>query len=105
MLHSFFNSLAWSGYLSLLSFFFLSILVCSQPEQQSPQFGKFSFSCYLLLGLVVWPRLGHPFVSQSPRVVCASRSAGLTLGCAYIICSYGQILLVVLVLVLLFYVL
>ena len=36
----------------------LSILFWCQPRQQSPQFCKFSF--------FFWPRLGDPFVCQSP---------------------------------------
>ena len=51
MSHSFFNSLAKSRYLSFFIFFQCSL--CSQLRQQSPQFDKFSFSCRLLLGLVV----------------------------------------------------
>ena len=39
--HSFFSSLARGTY---PSFYFSSNLVCGQLEQQSPQFGKFSFS-------------------------------------------------------------
>ena len=42
-------------------------------------------------GLIIWPRLSDPFVSQNPRGVCASDSPGLILGCAYTICSYEQI--------------
>ena len=84
MFHSFFKAEI------LISLFaILSILHCGPPGQQSPQFGKFSFS-WLFLGPVVWPRLGHPFVSQNPRGVCASHSSGQILGCAYTICSYGQ---------------
>ena len=77
LFHNFFNSLARSWYLSFYpSFRFLSILRCSQ---QSPQFGKFYsffifyflfFCCWLLLGLVVWPRLGDLFISQNNRGVC-----------------------------------
>ena len=37
-----------------LSFRFLSYLLCSQPGQQNQQFGKYSFCCWLLLGLVIW---------------------------------------------------
>ena len=52
------------------SFRFLSFLLYGQ---QRLQFGKFFFCCcWLLLGLVVWPRLGEPFVFQNPRGVCAS---------------------------------
>ena len=51
------------------------------------------FFCWLLQGLVVWPRLGDPFISGNPRDVCASHSAEQILGCAYTICSYSQILI------------
>ena len=47
--------------------------------------------CWLLLGLVVWPRLGDEFVSQNPRDVCACRLPEQILGCAYTIYSYCQI--------------
>ena len=79
-----------------LSFFtFLSVLLCGQPERQSPLFGRFSFFfCFFLgggcsfffffffyllllsLGLVVWLRLGDPFESQNPREFCASHFPG-----------------------------
>ena len=74
-----------------LFFRFLSILLGGQPGQQSSQFGKFSIFCRLSLGLVVWPKLGDPFVSQNHRRVCASHSPGQILGWAYTICSYDQI--------------
>ena len=88
MSHSFFNSRVRPRY--LFSFRFLSFLLCWQPGQQSPLFGKFSFSCWLLLGLVVWPRLGDPFVSQTPRGVYASHSPEQILGCGYTIYLYGK---------------
>ena len=55
MFHSFFNSLARLRYYP--SFHILSVLFCGQPGQQSRQFCKFSSFCWLLLGLVFWPRL------------------------------------------------
>ena len=64
--HSFFNSLAKFRFLSLFAFF---VLPCGQPERQSSLFGRFSL-CWLLLGLVVWPRLDNSFVSQNPRNFC-----------------------------------
>ena len=42
-----------------------------------------SLFCWLLLGLVVWPRLGDPVVSQNPKWVRVSHSPGQILGCAY----------------------
>ena len=79
---------SWGTY---RSFGFLSILLSGQPEQQSPQFGKFTFSFWLLFGSVVWNRYGDPFVSENPRGVCASHSPGQVLGCTYTIFSYGKI--------------
>ena len=70
MFHSFFfNSLA-KGPRTYLSFSFLSILLWNQLGQQSPQFSKLSLFCWLLQGLVVWPRLSDPFISQNPRTSC-----------------------------------
>ena len=51
----------------------------------------FFFFFWLSLCLVVWPRLGDPFVSQNPWKLCASHSPGRIPGCAYTICLYGQI--------------
>ena len=80
---SFFSSLVRSRYSS--PFRFLSILLCGSLEQQRPQFCRFSIFCWLLLGLVVWSRLGDLLVCQNPRRVCASHSPGLIMGCAYTI--------------------
>ena len=55
-----------------------------------PQFCKFSF-LLIIKGLVIWPRLGDPFVCQNLIGVYLSHSSGQILGCAYTICSYGQI--------------
>ena len=83
--HSFFfNSLERSIY---LSFFSLSF----NFTYQSPQFGQFFLFYWLLLGLVVLPRLGDSFISQNPRGDYASHSTEYILGCAYTICLYGQI--------------
>ena len=49
------------------SFCFLSISLCGLPGQQSTQLTKFSFSGWLLIGLVVWQRLGDTFVSRNLR--------------------------------------
>ena len=80
----FFSSLASSGYLSLFS------LSCDQPERQSSPFDRFSF-LLTITSSVVRPRLGELFLSPHPRGVCASHFIGPTVGCAYTICSYGQI--------------
>ena len=37
--------------------------------------------CWLSLGLVVWSRLGYPFLSKNPRNVCAFYSPGGILVC------------------------
>ena len=55
------------------------------------------FCCWLLLGLIVWPRLGDPFVSQNPRAVCVSHSPGQILGCSYTICSHGQLSIIIMI--------
>ena len=81
MFHSFPIPLQGQG--TYLSFHFLLLSLCRQPGQQSRQFSK--FFCWLSLGLVVWPRFGDPFVSQSPRGVCASHSPGQILGCAFVV--------------------
>ena len=70
-----------------LSFFLLSFIFTL--GQQSPQF--FKIFLFLLLFffffLVLWTKLGDPFVSQIPRGVCESHSPGEVLGCIYAICS------------------
>ena len=53
------------------------------------------FFCWPSLGLVVWPKLGDPFVSQNPIEVCASHSPERIPGCTYTTCSYGWIKLFV----------
>ena len=63
MFHSFF-SIPKQGRCTYPSFHILSVLFCGQPGQQSRQFCKFSSFCWLLLGLVFWPRLGNPCVCQ-----------------------------------------
>ena len=77
-----------SRYISFFPFYFS--LFCAKPERHSPLFSRFSF-CWLSEVLLVWLRLGDPFVSHSPREVCASQFLERILGCSYTICSYGQI--------------
>ena len=89
MFHSFFNSLARSRYLSFFSHSFSFTL-------QSAGTGKSTilqvlFFCWLLWGLVFWPRLDDPCVCQSPIRVYAWHFLGQVLSCAYTIYSYGQI--------------
>ena len=90
MLHSFFNSLARSRYLSLFPLSF-SFIPWSAGTAKSTIWQVLSFFFCLSLGLVVWPRLDDLFVSQNPREFCASHFLGRILGCACTICSYGQI--------------
>ena len=49
------------------------------------------FCCWLLLGLVIWPRLDDPSVCQSPIGVYACYFLRQVLAFAYTICSDGQI--------------
>ena len=49
------------------------------------------FLCWLLLGLVFWPRLGDPCVCQSSMRVYVCHFLGQVLGYVYTICLYGQI--------------
>ena len=89
MFHCF--SIPWQGRDTYLSFSFLSILLCGQLEQQSPNFDKFHFSCWLLQDLIVLPYLGNPFVSQNPTGVYVFHSQKQILCCVYTIFSYVQI--------------
>ena len=85
----FFNSRARSSYLSLFSLSFDFTLWSAGTAKST--ICKFSFFCSLLLGLLVWPRLGDPFASQNFRGVCVCRSPGQILACVYTMYSYGQI--------------
>ena len=88
---SFFNSLASSRYLSLFSHSFSFILWSAGTAKSTILQIFFFFLFCLLLGLVLGPRLGDPFVYQSPIGVCACHFLGQMLGRAYTICLYGQI--------------
>ena len=94
--HSFFNSLARSRYLSLFSSL---VLPCDEPECQSSLFGRFSFFFFFsffsflltdtkssCLAKIRW----SVFISKS-QSICVSLSSGRLLTCAHTICSYGQI--------------
>ena len=81
MFHSFFNSQVRSRYLS-----FLSVLLCGQAGQQSPQFCNFSLFFFLLIII----RSGRPTdfkwsvcISKSQRSLCVSFS-GTDVG----LCTY-----------------
>ena len=89
MFHSFFNSLARSRYLYLFSPFIFTLKSVGTAKSIIRQVPFFFW--WLSLGLVFWPPLGDPFVSQNPRTFCAS--LGRILGCSYTTCSSGQILI------------
>ena len=75
MFHSFFSSLVRSRYLSFFSLTF-SFTQWSARTAKSTNRHVLFFFYWLSLGLVIWPRLGDPFVSQNPEKVCASHSSG-----------------------------
>ena len=78
MSHSFFNSLARPRYFSFsLSFNFT-------------QWSAGTTKSTIRQDLVVWPRLGDPFVSQNRIGVCVFHPPGQILGCAHTICSHGS---------------
>ena len=87
MFHSFFNSLARSRYL----FFFSHSFRWSAGTAKSTILQVLFFCCWLLLGLVFWPRLGDPSVCQSPIGVYVRHFQRQMLGCTYTIYSNGQI--------------
>ena len=89
MFHRFFNSLARSRYLSFFSFSFNFSL--SSVGTAKSTILEDLFVCLLLECPIVCLRLGDAFVSQNHRRVYASHSVGQILGCAYSVCSYGQI--------------
>ena len=81
MFHSFFNSLARSRYLSFFSYSFSFILWSAGIAKLIIL--QILFFCWLLLGLVFWPRLGDPSLHQSPIGVYVCHFLGLVLGCYY----------------------
>ena len=84
MFHVFFNSLAWLRYLPFFSHYFSFILWSVRTAKLTILQVLFSF-CWLLYGLVSWPKLGDPFVCQSPIGVYVCHFLGQILGCAYTI--------------------
>ena len=93
MFYSFFSSLARSRYLSFVSHSFSFILWSAGTAKSTILQVLFfcCFCCWLVLGLVLWLRLGDPCVCQSPTGVYVCYFLGQVLGRVYIICSYGQI--------------
>ena len=91
IIHSFFSSLIGSRYISLFFLFFQFYSVVSRHSKVHNFTSCLSFFFnWLSLDLVVWQRLDDPFVYQNPWEVCASRSLGRILGCAYTPFSNGQ---------------
>ena len=87
--HVFFNSLARSRYLSFFSHSF-SFILWSAGTAKLTTLQVFFFR-WLLLSMVVWPRLGDPLVCQSPIGVFVCHFLGQVMDCEYTICFYGQI--------------
>ena len=99
MFYSFVGSLARSR--NLFFFSFISVLLCSQTERQSPQFSRFflfflfvlSFCSFFLLTITRSGRLAEIkcsiFISKSQIIFCILFSRPI-LSCTYSICSYGQ---------------
>ena len=84
LVHIFFDSLVRSRYLSFsLSFSFIL--------WSARRIFFFFFFFFFVDFYKVWSRLSDPFMNQSPIGVYVRHSLGQILGCAYTICSYGQI--------------
>ena len=49
------------------------------------------FFLLIIIRSVFWPRLGDPYVCQSPTDVYVCHGLGQVMRCAYTICLYGQI--------------
>ena len=89
MFHSFFNSIARSRYFSFFLHSFSFILVLAGRAKSTILY--IIIFCWLLLGLVFWPRLGDPCVCQSPMGVYVSFSrtgAGL---CVYHLLEWSSL--------------
>ena len=92
MFHSFFLILL-QGPGTYPSFRFLSTLLCGQAGQESPQSCRFSFFVIIIRFNCLVEIRGSVCISKSQRKTPASYSPGQILGCAYTVCSYGQILI------------
>ena len=107
MFHNFFSSLARSRYLSLFSLSDSFTLLSTRSKKSTIRqvlFLSFFLSLFLFiylfiyfiylfffwlsLGLVVWPTLDDPFVSQNPKEFCTSHFLRRIQGCAYTIYYY-----------------
>ena len=91
MFHSFFPFLSKVDVLILLFIFFQFYSVVSRDSKVDNFANSLFFCCWLLLGLVFWPRLGDPSVCQSPIELYVCYFLGQMLGGTYTISSYGQI--------------
>ena len=92
MFHNFFQfSSKVKVLISLFTFFQFYSVVSWDSKVDNFAGLHFFFFCWLLLGLVFWPRLGNPLVYQSPIGVCVCHFLGQVLGCADTICWHGQI--------------
>ena len=90
MFHSFFQFPSKVQVLILLFTFFQFYSVVRQ-DSKVDNFANSLFCCWFLLGLVFWLRLGDLSVCQSSKRIYVCHFLGQMLGCAYTICSYGQI--------------
>ena len=87
--------------------FFFNSLVSTYPSfhilsvysvvSRNRKVDNFANSLFFVDYYKVWPRLGDPCVCQSPIEVYACHCLGHMLGCAYTICSYGQIIIVIII--------
>ena len=80
-------------FIFLFTFFQFYIVVSQESKVHNFAISLFLFFYFfrLSLGLVFWPRLDDPFVRQSPIGVYVWHFLRQVLGCAYTICSYGEI--------------
>ena len=85
----------WSFFFSFFVFFqFYSVISWYSKIHNSV---NFSFSNWLLLSLIIWPRLGDPFVSQNPIGIGAYYRPGQILGSPYFICLHSQISIIIII--------
>ena len=89
MFPGFFYFLTRSRYLSFFSFSFNYIQWSAGTSKSSIL--QVIFCSWLLLDLVVWPRLSDPFIYQNPTGVRTFHSPGQMFGCACAVYSDGQI--------------
>ena len=89
ILHSFFFQSPSKVRVFILFSLSLNFTLWSVGTAKSTICKFFFFCCWLLLNLVVWPRLSDLFVSQNIKGYRRSHFPGHILGCAYTLCSYG----------------